>query len=232
MVSKFLKRKQLKGGMKKETRAKELNLSHIVNSASKCTLQQYIEIVYRDNLKCLIVSGTATETELTQAKIDILQDFSLLTGSTVSSSLLSALNKLSVLKWQVLGLNIMLKSIQNNVIDDEVKKHAERNRITLTDDPEKNYKAVKRVINSLSGKIQEVTARIDKITSSSQKGEKSTEKDFMEQIAIVSKFMGFRIDPIVTYLSEFASYLSMYRQHVEAQAQQKISPQKPFTRTK
>lgn len=218
--------------MKKETPEKESNFARIVKSASECTLQHYMEIVYRDNLKCLIVSGEATETELMQAKVDILQDFSLLTGSAVSSSLLTALNRLSVLKWQVLGLNIMLKSIQHNVVDDEVRKHAQSNHITLTDDPEKNYKAVKRVINSLTGKIQEAQARIDKIMSSTKKGEKSTEKDFMEQIALVSKFMGFRIDPLSTYLSEFASYLSMYRQHVEAQTQQKIYPQKPFTRTK
>ena len=203
-------------GKKRGNPAKSEELYSIYSSCYDCPLKVYIEIVCNNNLDALIISGNPPKTVLEDANNKIISGYAELSGSSISTRYNVLLKDIYSYRSQIVGLTLCLQilPITPDAAVGNLSKLGMRCSI-----PENN-EDMDRLIRKIDSRIKDRSIRLKKAQKefdSIQKSNKSkaiTPNDFYDQLAIISRWAGFRISVDIT-LAEYAVYIKQMSEYVE-----------------
>lgn len=205
-----------RAGRKTEKEVKSKSSYTILNSCDTCTLAVYIDLICNDNLSALIVEGNPPIEELRATKTLLITEFSEFTGNSHVKSITILLKNIYTHKAQLSGLSVCLQLIEWEYYDkalEYLKSNGMRfSAPTNEQDKAKLTKAVQNRIKSKSIHLKEELTRYGKL-SENKDTDKPTKGVFMNQIALIEKHMGFRIDENEITLSKYASYINNFSEH-------------------
>ncbi len=160
-----------------------------------------------------------TKTNLQPIWDKIFEEYSVLSASTQSNHILELLKEVKRLEFTINLIQSCLTVLHNcskhnlNVSDyqptiDTLKSYGyyyEYSNLSLMDDMTQIINESKALHIDLADNIAEYN------TLTESKKAESTESDFLDEAAIISKFNGFAINPRTTTVIEYISYLSVYK---------------------
>lgn len=192
------------------------NIYHIHDDAKKCTLNMYIEIAFRNNLNALIIEGNPPVEELTNARNEIINEFTEATGNHAAGILSRSLHKLFRLKSKIACYQLILNLIFFDEYDKVEEQLKTMNYKVPTNEKEKQQliQRIKTKIKTTYVSLSEESRKYNNLIKDSQ-GKEYTENDFEKQLSYVSKYMGYHIDKDKVTLIEYASYLNNYQKEIE-----------------
>lgn len=201
-------------GIRKEE-DRPLSTSVIKGSISQVTIADYKKIVFENDLSSLIVSGSPSQEDLTEAKSSLLYEFSIATGAEVSNPILNSYRKIHLCKNKIAGLSIAQNMVVTNWNDEVTAFLRDINVKIYPLDIEKTIKNINRKIKSLQVQLKEEENRYKGLISNNGPSSVASEEDFERQISMIGKYMGFRIDKDTTYLSEYAAFIYGFKKELE-----------------
>ena len=186
----------------------------IISDCDRCTLEMYIKMVCDGDLSVLVVSGNPDNDTLEAARIKIVSEFSMLSGS--SDKLTVAMRSVYFYHSLILTYAICGDLVSVGETEEVVRVLNEKGvRCSVPKTEEERRKLLKRIKSAITEKklrLKEADRRMKSLQD--KKGSKATREDFMATLVALSKNVGFRITTDIT-LSEYAAYLKNYKQEVE-----------------
>ena len=174
----------------------------------------YIKMVCDGDLSVLVVSGNPDDDTLEAARIKIVSEFSMLSGS--SDKLTVAMRSVYFYHSLILTYAICGDLVSVGETEEVVRVLNEKGvRCSVPKTEEERRKLLKRIKSAITEKklrLKEADRRMKSLQD--KKGSKATREDFMATLVALSKNVGFRITTDIT-LSEYAAYLKNYKQEVE-----------------
>lgn len=203
-------------GKKRENREKSVESYSIYSSCYDCPLKVYIEIVCNNNLDALIISGNPPKEVLEDTYNKIISGYAELSGSSMATRYNVLLKDIYSYRSQIIGLTLCLQilPITPDAAVGNLSKLGMRCSI-----PENN-EDMEDLIRKIDSRIKDRSIRMKKAQKefdSIQKSNKSgaiTPGDFYDQLAIISRWAGFRISTDIT-LAEYVVYIKQMSEYVE-----------------
>lgn len=188
----------------------------LYDSCDKCPLSNYIDLVCNDNLQALVIEGNPPSEILNETKHMLIIEFSELSGNTHTQSVINSIKRMHLLKTQILGFSLCFDLINHGAYDKPAEFLKTQNvnigEIKTEADKQQILKSIDSRVKSKSIQLKEESARHNKLLEDS-KGEKLTAQSFNEQLAVLSKHTGFRLEKNLT-LAEYAAYIKQYLEYV------------------
>lgn len=178
-------------------------------SCKTCPLSAFIEAYANQNYELL---GTGTPEEISEAWNEILFDWATLIKTENSEYIFELTKRMDALEAQIIFIEKSIAYLQ--ISWDEEMAGMVRECGFNPDNPEMTLSLAKRLVFDLN----EMRDEYDRLTNT-VKGKKKTEDEFYEDIAMLSKFQGYNIDPDTTTVKKYASVFNLYlKQHNTTQA--------------
>lgn len=210
-----LKKTRLKGssrsrsGMEKE---RPLNTYSYYSNCDTCPYWVYISLVCDDNLRALVLHGNPPEELLRDAKMNILTEFSELSGGTGTFKINNILREYYRCRSQYTGLSISLELLARGRYD---KAFAYLASYGITrpknDNEEQMLKAAKIVASKAKLKavrMKELSKRYSSLVRDTGKS-KATKDDYYRGLVNMSKHFGFNISASFS-CANVAAYINQY----------------------
>lgn len=199
-------------GLSPEGRAKSSRYD-IISDCDRCTLETYIKMACDGDLSVLIVSGNPGDDVLEAARLKIVSEFSVLSGS--SDGMSNAMRKAYFYHSLLLTLSVCGELIAFGEQEEAVRVLNEKGiRCSAPKTEEERMKLLKRIKSAMTEKRLRLKEEERRMKSMESKGKKATREDFMETLVALSRHAGFRITTGIT-LSEYAAYLKDYKREIE-----------------
>ena len=206
-------------GLKPGDRGKSLKYD-IISDCDRCTLEMYIKMVCDGDLSVLVVSGEPGEDVLEAARIKIVSEFSVLTGS--SDKMMSVTRKVYFYHSLILTYAICGDLIAAGEVEEAVKVLNQKGvRCTVPVNVEEREKLLKRIKSAITEKkirLKEENKRMKELQE--KKSGKVKREDFIQTLVALSKHAGFRLTTGIS-LTEYAAYLKDYNREIEQLKQMK-----------
>ena len=190
----------------------------LYKKCSELPLALFIKIVLEDDLKLLIRSGEHTTEEVNAAWESIYSEYFELSGAQdarhlvqTARAILIAENKIDIINACVPILRMKENALCYAALAKigyplkQIADPVERNR--EIDKLISRAKSLVHIVASCERELRRVTDQ--------DKGGKPTEQDYIESIASLSKFQGYRIDPELTTVAEYVAIQRHYKLTLE-----------------
>ena len=179
-------------------------------------LNAFIDALVDNNYTGLVLSGRPTESEISDAWEQIYTQYTEISGNSLFTAYATklkdygrTLTKMNILISSIEVLSLMYNADVVQALNDVgFKCTFDQNDIEayMADlDKLSNY------ANSVSVKLKYASGQLDE-AKQQMNNKAATRADFVNSIAIVSKYMGFKIDPTCTAVAEFVTYQKMLEQ--------------------
>lgn len=190
----------------------------VINSIDDLMLFDFIRILFRREYNRLAVSGQATEAQLSDAWAVVFEQYCSAIENSMYDELKMHMEMLIKMQSKIIVIKSSLMALATGYNEQAVKNLREIGYIVKfpADDPEAFSADMKKMIASaktLSVKIQQVVIEIDKLKKTPGNND-SAESDFMDGIAIIGKWHGFRIDTKQTSVAEYCSMMRNYNRYL------------------
>lgn len=165
-----------------------------------------------DDLQALVIEGNPSNDVLEAARIKLLSEFSVLSGSTDKGVIIAKKVYLyrALIMLYIISANL-IASGDYSCIETLNKKGLSCKEPKNEDDVNKLLKRIKSAITEKKVRMAEEEKRLARIQG---KGEKPTREGYMATLVAISKNAGFRIDTGIT-MAEYAAYLRDYKKDME-----------------
>lgn len=210
-----------KNGKNRENREETRTRSPytLIDNCEKCTLAIYMDLVCENKVESLIISGKPSADALEAARMAIITEYAELSGSGGLSREMSRYKAYMEYRAQVYFLNLCLMAVQGGEYDvavENLNKFGFRCKVPVNDaQQEALAKRIEAEIKHKMIRLKNARKDYEKLTA-----EKETviitRKMFLDELAVVSKVIGFRISTGVS-LAEYASYKTIYTETLKAQ---------------
>lgn len=204
-------------GKKQANRAKSQQSYIIYNNCYECPLRVYIELVCNNNLEALVISGNPTEYVLNDAREKILDEYHSMLGESYASMQNTLLREIYMYRSQIVGMSVCLDLI--GLGNSESAIHA-LNKLGIKCNVSDDEAYLSELIKKVDGKISEKKIRLTKaqkgyeLIMSKDKGEPLKPSHLIDQLAALSRWLGFRLSIDVT-LAEFATYVKQMKEYAQ-----------------
>lgn len=188
----------------------------IADSCDVCTLDRYIRMTCDDDLQALVIEGKPSNDVLEAARMKLLSEFAVLSGSTDKGIIVTKKIYLyrTLIIMYVISANL-IASGDYSCIEMLNKNGLSCKEPKNEDEVNKLLKRIKSAITEKKVRMAEEEKRLARIQG---KGDKPTRDGYMATLVAISKNAGFRIDTGIT-LAEYAAYLKDYKREVELMRQ-------------
>lgn len=215
-MKKYFTTKRVAG--RKQVKKEESYKSYsIYDNCNVCPLWVYIDIVCHSKDESLIISGNVDKNILESVKQSLVLEFSELTGDSQTLGMRLRLEKIYQLKNEILGLSVCLELLQDDNYNDVISycksvKIPISNEIT-PENYQNTYNKLESRLKSKNVQLKEELKQYEKLYNNDSK-HKPNEQHFNEQLAVLSKHNGFRIDKNIS-LAEYAAYIKNFNDYVK-----------------
>ena len=173
-------------------------------------LSKFIDAIVDQNYNALVISGTATDQELTDLWESIYAQYCELSNNSQYSDYQSKLKDYGLMKQRLIvlaGAVQVLSVAYNKEVADALITVGFRHTLDplKPDNYLKELERLSKQCGAFSGRVKMAENQLNDLTKHIEK-KKTTRKDFIDSVAVVSRFVGFRIDPSIITVAEFASY--------------------------
>lgn len=204
-------------GKKTEAKGFSKESYTLYDTCDKCPLSVYIDVVCNDNNKALIVSGNPREDALTATRMNLIMEFSELSGNEYTDRYHSVIRQIYSYKSVINGLNMAMNLVALGRFDVSIEylnKNGVPCKAPNTDkESEMLLKKVQGVIKGKLVKYMEVCKKYESINKESS-SVAPTPQYYTENLIMLSKHIGYKLDKSIT-LAEYAGYIKDYKQHIE-----------------
>lgn len=178
------------------------------------TIGEYIELICEDNLSILIVEGKPDAEALNEAKMDVISEFSELSGDEGSSAIVDSLRKIYKYRAEIMGMTIALKNIYARFEEAVAVLRRFGIRGDVSNDPESIGKFIKRVQAEMKSRSTRMQTEINSYNSLSTKNESKplAAQNVFDEMSIISQFVKYGIDT-GTNLALYASHRKNYKSY-------------------
>lgn len=187
---------------------------------SKCSelpLSIFIKIILEDNIGLLVQTGKHTHQEVSQAWEAIYSEYFELVGSTDSKYMVQTARTMLIAenKIDIINACIPILSIKHN--ETCYKALAKIGYpIARIDDPVARGRELARIVSRAKALVHIIAAAGRELKRMEEgNGTRPSEQNFIESIARLSKFQGYRIDPEKTSVAEYIAIQRHYTLTVE-----------------
>lgn len=199
--------------------------SNLYHHCSELPLADFISCVIDKNYKALLKYGHASPYDLSRAWDSIYSEFSEMSGSPAFKLIMNLSKDIGFLESKLLSISLCLRVMERRADERCIKilknyGYAYSFNINDTD----QYKKDLETIATRSGSIRLALQQKRNEYNASIKGMSSkevTREDFTKILAVLTKYMGFRIDPRQTTVSEYVSYRKLYEHETESSLRNK-----------
>lgn len=204
-------------GEKQGSREKSQQSYIIYNNCYDCPLRVYIELVCNNNLDALVVSGEPTNDTLIDAREKILDEYHNLLGESSASMQNTFLREVYMYRSQIVGMSVCLDLIGLGNLDSAISA---LNKLGIKCNVSDDEVYLSELIKKVDGKISEKKIRLAKaqkgyeLIMSKNKGEPLKPSHLIDQLAALSRWLGFRLSTDVT-LAEFATYIKQMKEYAQ-----------------
>lgn len=169
-----------------------------------------------DDLQALVIEGKPSNDVLEAARMKLLSEFAVLSGSTDKGIIVTKKIYLyrTLIIMYVISANL-IASGDYSCIEMLNKNGLSCKEPNNEDEVNKLFKRIKSAITEKKVRMAEEEKRLARIQG---KGEKPTREGYMATLVAISKNAGFRIYTGIT-LAEYAAYLKDYKREVELMRQ-------------
>ena len=178
-------------------------------------MDKFIDCLINNNHKCLVISGEATETEIQAAWEKIWEEYCVLLNQPNYKMILKTLQNIVVYESKLIAIDycmIILSRQNSDPCIEILKKFGFDYKFDYTDKEQfekdlQNVQSVSKVtLIKLKGERNNYSNHLKKSQSKSRK-----ETDFDKTFISLSKFMGYKVSPYSTTVSEYCSMISMIK---------------------
>lgn len=184
----------------------------LYDSCDKCPLWVYMDLVCDEKLESLVINGKAPEDVLKEARTNLIIEFSQLSGDTHTDVINNILRKIYLYKNEINIFRICASLIVSGEYESSLKQLAKMGiRSGIPQNTEQANGLLKNIEGRIKGKdiyLQKEIKRYEELTK--DQGENPKRQLYEEQIVVLSKHSGFKLDKNMT-LAEYAAYLKDYK---------------------
>ena len=193
---------------------------NIYHRCNDLPLHVFIDCVCDKNLSGLIRSGKAKQEDLIKAWELIYSEYSDLSGNPTTKYLIKLSKDISYHESKLRAVVLCLKVLQHHPDQRciEVLKGYGYNYPFDISNPIQYAESLEKVsarLGSVLFTVQTKTAQY-KRESAGVTGKPVTRTQFDDMLAVLSKHMGQRVDPLVVTVTEFVSYRKLYEKEILA----------------
>ena len=179
-------------------------------------LNAFIDALVDSDYTGLVLSGKPTDAEIADAWEKIYDQYSQISGNSLFTSYMLKLQEYgrALVKMNILISSIEVLSLMYNA---DVVQALNDVGFKCTFD-QNDIEAYMADLDKLSKYAANVSVKLKHTSGQLEEAKKqmsnkaATRADFVNSIAIVSKYMGFKIDPTCTAVAEFVTYQKMLEQ--------------------
>lgn len=185
----------------------QLDSIKLKEGIDEVTIKDYMDIVFKDKLNVLVIDGNPSIDELKTKCNEVIHDFSIACGSSSGYATNKYITSIYRHKATILALSICHNLTAQGITNEEINNTLSTCGMINCDKLDNHTKShrIISLISSIKMKIKEAEKELEQRMSGSKKGVNIIE--FENQLAIISRHMGFKIDKANTTLSELASYI-------------------------
>lgn len=199
-------------GKKQEDLGKSKKSYIIYDSCYTCPLKAYIQVVCNGDMRALVLEGEPTDEELNMAFSGILEQYQEISGNKPSLQN-SILREIYMYRSHILGLALCYDLVLSGEID---LKGLNDCGITFNPSKEDEFSLLEKIsmkIKDRKIRLKKAIGEYDRIQKNN-KSEKVTMMHFVEQLASLSRWAGFRLSDEIT-LAEYAVYTRQMNDYAE-----------------
>jgi hypothetical protein len=195
------------------------NAPSLVGDLIDLSIRGFMRCLFHNDYSVLIIKGKASEEMLRERWDRLYEDYAVATDNTNYTRLMTSMREYIRITGKLISAEAGLTILQCRY-DAEAADGIRQLGYNLQFNP-KDRKAYDRDLHALltncktlRAKVSIQAGEIEKIKNEAGKNKQATEQDFLTGITIVSKHMGYRIDPATCSIGEYAEYQRQYNLYV------------------
>lgn len=199
---------------KKTDKKEKLSTSYsLYDTCDKCPLTVYIDLICNNNLNALLIQGNAPEEVLISTRIDLVVEFSELSGNQQTQSLNSVIKQIYYYRNKIRGLSICLELIYNDSYASSIPYLNNEFRTKEPQSEQEFDRLIKTVQARIKGHMVKLITLEKRFTALSEENDngKITPQYFNEQLVMLSKYLGFTLNKNKLNVAEYAAYLKDFK---------------------
>jgi hypothetical protein len=177
----------------------------------------YINALCDDNLKGLIVEGHPSDEELKMALLEITAEYSSLCGGTHAPAVNNSIRKIHLYRLTVISCRISIGLVASgNYSCLALLRHFAGINAKVPVSEKDRQKLLRQIDAKARGKMVQLKEELfyfEKLSRAAA-GDKITARNYSEQIAAVSRFVGFHVNKMTILLSDYAAYVNQFNQSI------------------
>lgn len=188
---------------------------------SSLIYDSFLTVLTTGDLQVLVISGTPTQQELIDAWDEIIQEYVSLVKTEKSTTIFNCWLKVIRTQWLLTLLTHALDALKMQY-DEDIANAIAGQGFSLIQPMEDRQKYLKQIYfveqeaKSLIVQLNQYTTEYKALCPTEAETEKTDIAEYEKELAILSKFMGYRIDKKVITVTEFTSILNVYLEDIKA----------------
>lgn len=195
------------------------NILH--QSCQTLTLDRFISIMVSGSLRFLIIKGNPTDEELSEAWESIVSEYSDLVKTNQSDNVFEVYKRIIHTQWQIGFIDLLLEELAKGYDEDIAKELADVGYTIVEKDTWKEYfqqiTRVKTEAKYLIVQLNQFTNEYQMLMKDEPDAVKRSPAEYEKEIAILSKFQGFRIVKEKTTVAEYCGIINAFIDYHKAQ---------------
>lgn len=188
----------------------------IYKKCSELPLNIFIRIILEDDIKLIVIDGEYSESEIANTWSEIYSEYFELSGSSDCKHMINTAKSIVIAENKISIINACCAVLMHNHNDSMYKALSSIGfKLKRIDDKNERLKAIESLTTrakSLVHIISENSREFNKLNNNSNK---LTEQDYIESIASLSKFQGYKIDTKETTVAEYLAIQKHYKTELE-----------------
>ncbi len=201
-------------------------LSNLKTRCRDITVGEYIRLICENDLSVLVLSGSPDESQKETARMEVLSEFSELSGNENTDILMTSLGQ--IYQYRAQYCSYVAAMVAMEYLFEDGKEFFRTRGVNVStwnkDEPEIAFKRIKSELKAIemkmAAKVKEYNSKAAKVADKSV-----TAKDIRAEMAVLSKHQGHSIADDCN-LEMYAGYRMSYNHYIKAMehAKQRVNP--------